>query len=104
MVCSLAQVGGTGLGVEVGPEGLDDLVPGELMVLGQRQQLHQLTGSTGGPRVRVDPAVIDADVKAAEQSDVHRWPPRSLCHASSLSLDRPVERTGGATAHPTLRT
>ena len=63
---SLAQVGATGLGIQVGPEGLDDLVPGELMGLGEGQQLHELGGPAGGPGPSVDAAVIDADVKAAE--------------------------------------
>jgi hypothetical protein len=55
MVGGLAQVRRAGIRPELGPERVDDLVPGRPAAVGQSEQGHQLGGTTHRPVVRAQP-------------------------------------------------
>ena len=69
VVGGLAQVRGTGLHFQVGPQRLDHLVAREAMPVGKRQKLHQLGGATARPHIRRELIAADGYAEPAEQLD-----------------------------------
>jgi hypothetical protein len=69
VVGGLAQVCGTGLHLQVGPQRLHHLVAREAMPVGKRQKLHQLGGATARPHIRRELIAADGDAEPAEQLD-----------------------------------
>jgi hypothetical protein len=103
VVGGLAQVRGTGLDVQVGPQRLDHLVAQEAMPVGKRQKLHQLGGATARPHIRPNLIAADGDPEPAEQLDADAAVLRFTGHRLSV-LGRTVheerfENTGPARSH-----
>ena len=69
VVGGLAQVGGRGGGLEVGPECLDGLLAGEAAALGEGEELDELGGAPRRPGVGCDRARADLDAKAIQEVD-----------------------------------
>ena len=64
----LAQVGGTGLGVELRPQRIDDLVTGQPVSRPEAQQLDQMGGAKAGPPVGRQFDAVDGGRELAQQA------------------------------------
>ena len=84
-VCGLAQIRRAGLGVQMRPQRLDDLVPREHPVVGKREHLYELSCTRRLPGRSADQAITDRDFKATEQPDTDRRIGQAFLHRLTTS-------------------
>ena len=83
----LVQIRGAGFGVEVRTDRVDQLLPMQLVLWRQGEQLDQLLGLTSRPLRFRDQLAPDPDVKSSKKLDgqcgcaavLHRFIPRRSC-------------------------
>jgi hypothetical protein len=89
VVQGLAQVRSCRLGAEVGPQGLHHLLARDPVRRGQRQELHEVGGSTAPPGVGRDATSFDPDSEAAQKFDGagHRHGPAECTQGATVKQD-----------------
>ena len=90
MMSRLAQVGGTGLGTEVRPELLDDLVAQKPAAVGKGQQRDKLLRPASRPVALDDLPIVEGDPEMSEHLDANlartRVHDAIFVHAASAHL------------------
>src|SRR5215207_1845017 len=93
MVSGLTQVCATRLGPQMRPQGIHDLIPHEAVAVGQREELHQLRGTSTRPRSVRDLLAVDDDSKSTEQLEAYARRMISHHHSNECARWR-VEHSG----------